>query len=600
MMPVMKKMKQDTSEDRHNTISRYDRQIRIWNSSGQQCLENSNVLVLGANTISSEAIKNLVLSGIGSYTLVDSKIVSKKDIEGNFFVCNKDLGRPLSKTLVENLNELNPHVRGASIIQSVDEFVLKELNFSECNLVICCNQNTEVIQKVNAVCWDLSIPVIVCSANGFFGSMKYYAAQHCIVEGHIEQIEDMRIDEPFEELTNYVDSISLDSLNSIEKAHVPYVVLMIKKLKEYKNLEGIEALDSFQEKKSFKSFLETSTSWSDEENYLEMISNAIRLSSKYSIPSHIQSIFCHSCLSNLPQDFCDIPVKNLKFWIIVKAIKEFVSSEVYGNGKLPLIGTIPDMKADTKRYIELQEIYKKKAKHHIDIIYQITQKILADIKCFNVYFNMKIPREEIKIFCKNSNQLKVIELSRPKYTSLPIYRAKIHDLYCLDPKKLDSSIFESLNHINPIYNFDDFQSPEILFIVLEAVVLFKECIGYYPGQDCTIRDGFKDKDMLNIICYLICENWRNLYFSSNQTRSSNDSESADQNYLKNTADNFLAETLRSRGAQLHSIAAIMGGVVSQEAIKLITRHYVTIDLPAVFDGITSKFHLINPKRLNYD
>jgi NEDD8-activating enzyme E1 regulatory subunit len=44
---------------------------------------------------------------------------------------------------------------------------------------------------------------------------------------------------------------------------------------------------------------------------------------------------------------------------------------------------------------------------------------------------------------------------------------------------------------------------------------------------------------------------------------------------------------RAGGGELHNIASTMGGLVSQEAIKLITRQYIPSDNTCVFDGISS-------------
>jgi len=38
---------------------------------------------------------------------------------------------------------------------------------------------------------------------------------------------------------------------------------------------------------------------------------------------------------------------------------------------------------------------------------------------------------------------------------------------------------------------------------------------------------------------------------------------------------------------LHNIASLMGGLVAQEAIKLITRQYIPSDNTCIFDGVTS-------------
>src|SRR5579859_7895492 len=45
--------------------------------------------------------------------------------------------------------------------------------------------------------------------------------------------------------------------------------------------------------------------------------------------------------------------------------------------------------------------------------------------------------------------------------------------------------------------------------------------------------------------------------------------------------------VRAGGGELHNISSLMGGLVAQEAIKLITRQYIPSDNTCVFDGITS-------------
>jgi len=48
------------------------------------------------------------------------------------------------------------------------------------------------------------------------------------------------------------------------------------------------------------------------------------------------------------------------------------------------------------------------------------------------------------------------------------------------------------------------------------------------------------------------------------------------------------ELKRAGGGELHNISSLTGGMVAQEAIKIITRQYVPVDNTCVFDGITSK------------
>jgi len=50
-------------------------------------------------------------------------------------------------------------------------------------------------------------------------------------------------------------------------------------------------------------------------------------------------------------------------------------------------------------------------------------------------------------------------------------------------------------------------------------------------------------------------------------------------------NSIFAEVDRVAGQELHNISSLTGGVVAQEAIKIITRQYVPIDNTCIFDGI---------------
>lgn len=103
---------------------KYDRQLRLWAASGQQALEDSRVLLvnsdgpLGSNNtgapgvIGVEALKNLVLPGIGGFTIVDPATVTEADLGVNFFLEEESLGKSRAEETCRLLRELNPDVQG--------------------------------------------------------------------------------------------------------------------------------------------------------------------------------------------------------------------------------------------------------------------------------------------------------------------------------------------------------------------------------------------------------------------------------------------------------------------------------------------------------
>ncbi len=96
---------------------KYDRQLRLWAASGQEALENASVLLLnsGSGVVGVETLKNLILPGIGNFTIVDGEKVQESDLGVNFFLTEKSLGKSRAAECCRYLNELNPDVKGRAI-----------------------------------------------------------------------------------------------------------------------------------------------------------------------------------------------------------------------------------------------------------------------------------------------------------------------------------------------------------------------------------------------------------------------------------------------------------------------------------------------------
>jgi uncharacterized protein YqgC (DUF456 family) len=56
---------------------------------------------------------------------------------------------------------------------------------------------------------------------------------------------------------------------------------------------------------------------------------------------------------------------------------------------------------------------------------------------------------------------------------------------------------------------------------------------------------------------------------------------------------FFNFSARAGGSELPQMAALIGGIVGQEAIKLITRQYVPLSGTVVFDGIKSRTAVVS-------
>jgi amyloid beta precursor protein binding protein 1 len=52
------------------------------------------------------------------------------------------------------------------------------------------------------------------------------------------------------------------------------------------------------------------------------------------------------------------------------------------------------------------------------------------------------------------------------------------------------------------------------------------------------------------------------------------------------------EVARAAGGELHNVAALTGGLVAQETIKIITKQYIPIDNTCIYDGIAGRCQVL--------
>jgi NEDD8-activating enzyme E1 regulatory subunit len=80
-----------------------------------------------------------------------------------------------------------------------------------------------------------------------------------------------------------------------------------------------------------------------------------------------------------------------------------VSEFFQDHGVLPLPGTVPDMKAQSADYMELQTVYKSKARQDAAEVLQTVRKLEADRGRTNI-----VDEKEVEAFCKGAAHIKLI------------------------------------------------------------------------------------------------------------------------------------------------------------------------------------------------
>ncbi|KAG2033554.1 hypothetical protein BDR03DRAFT_925430 [Suillus americanus] len=370
---------------------RYDRQLRLWAATGQSALESSRVLLISGSATSTSILKNLVLPGIGHFTILDDAKVSHSDAGNNFFLEGyNSIGKSRAEEAVRLLSELNDSVEGCadtrtlgSILESHPEWI------TSFTIIIAHNLDHTLLNKLSALLWkDAKYPpLVVVRSAGFLADFNIQFHEHTIIESHSETSPSLRIDKPFPALKEHALSLEFDKMDSTEHGHTPYVVILVRALEDWKKSHGGSLPKSYEQRQQFKKGVLALKVKGDEENFDEAEAQAYRCWTETKVPSEITALFNDPALSTEAMNSNQSP-----FFHLLAALKEY--TEQCDTHTLPLTSTLPDMKSDTHNYIHLQRLYKTRAEE--------------EKQAFKSYLRVPVDDAMVDSFVKNAHALVVL------------------------------------------------------------------------------------------------------------------------------------------------------------------------------------------------
>lgn len=162
---------------------KYDRQLRIWQTSGQNALESATVCLVGATALGAEALKNLILPGIKAFTIIDDAQVTSADCENNFFLVTDDIGKNRAECMTKRLVGLNDNCAGKTFILDPQQAASQgDAFFKQFSVVISTAPFGKHLVALDKLCWSIGVPLISTKTNGLFGylrvSLKEFPSKH--------------------------------------------------------------------------------------------------------------------------------------------------------------------------------------------------------------------------------------------------------------------------------------------------------------------------------------------------------------------------------------------------------------------------------------
>ncbi|KAL5627919.1 hypothetical protein BROUX41_002667 [Berkeleyomyces rouxiae] len=522
---------------------KYDRQLRLWAASGQAALENARVLLFnsGGGTAGVEALKNLVLPGIGHFTIYDEATVSEADLGVNFFLDENSLGCSRAECCTRFLSELNPEVRSDWYPKAEDHeaqlaavaLETKRVRLSDSpsaclglqNLLqslpaftivlYALPLNPESQDILEAYARKRQIPILSVHSAGFYA---YFNVRHPgpfpIIETHPDPTTttDLRLLAPWEALAKFANDITkdLDTQDDHIHGHVPFVAILLHYLDKWKNEHDGSYPSTYAQKNQFRkmvtSAMRTSNAEGGEENFEEAAGAVMRNLTKSSLPSNLREVFDLI-------DSAKLQTSASSIWTTAAAIKAFYDK----HGCLPVPGGIPDMKAQSDVYISLQNIYKTKAKADIEEVLGIARTLPG---------GEGVTEEEVSVFCKNAAFVKLI-----------------------NPKPAGPSALQKISEQEAANDEMSAQTgaPLSLFPI-----------------------------------YMALQSTSHVATSSAKGILSSMSEALPNMKNRERFQTIAEEVARAGGSELHNISAAVGGMIAQEMIKIITRQYIPINNTHLF------------------
>uniref|UniRef100_A0A8D3CPK1 NEDD8-activating enzyme E1 regulatory subunit n=1 Tax=Scophthalmus maximus TaxID=52904 RepID=A0A8D3CPK1_SCOMX len=482
---------------------KYDRQLRLWGDHGQETLENAHVCLVNATATGTEILKNLVLPGIGAFTIVDGHTVSGEDVGNNMsFLCFLFL------------------------LQSPDKLLDNDPEFfHRFTIVIGVHLPESTCMRLGSVLWSASVPFLVCKTYGLIGYMRLVVQEHTVIESHPDNaLEDLRLDQPFSEFKNHIQSYDLDSMDKKDHSHTPWIIIVAKYLEKWLSEHNCQAPKNYKEKEAFRQIIREGIFRKnengvpeDEENFEEAVKNVNTALNPTKVPTALEDLFnseqCNNITSQTPA-----------FWVMLRAVKEFVHNE--GSGSLPVRGTIPDMIADSQKFISLQNIYREKAMQDTAAVSKHVERLLQSVG---------------KVCCKNASFLRVVRCR------------SLAEEYSVD----------SVNKDEITSCMDSPDSEMVFYLMLRAVDRFYQQHSRYPG----VYNYQVEEDISKL---KLCVNSLLQEYSLNV----------------NIKDDYIHEFCRYGAAEPHTVAAFLGGSAAQEAIKIISHQFVPFSNTFIYNAMS--------------
>ena len=160
--------------DDHQLL-RYSRHILLpeIGIEGQQKLNHSHALIIGAGGLGSAASMYLAASGVGTITLCDNDNVDLTNLQRQILHRTSSIGQSKVASALNTLSEINPGINLVGVNERIADERLSEL-VSLADVVLDCSDNFDTRYAINGACSLLRKPLVSGAAIRFTGQIGVF------------------------------------------------------------------------------------------------------------------------------------------------------------------------------------------------------------------------------------------------------------------------------------------------------------------------------------------------------------------------------------------------------------------------------------------
>jgi amyloid beta precursor protein binding protein 1 len=170
-------------------------------------------------------------------------------------------------------------------------------------MIVSVNLPDVDLMKLAHVCQEGNKTLIAVKSKGLVGFFSIQAPEHTgkskgrlsttyhlsdfffffffffsiVIETHPENVIDLRLSNPFQQLSDYISTFDLDNLDQTDHAHVPFVIIILKYVEVYKAEHEGQLPQTYSQRQELIKMIRQGMRTPDEENFEEAIANVWRL-----------------------------------------------------------------------------------------------------------------------------------------------------------------------------------------------------------------------------------------------------------------------------------------------------------------------------------